>query len=151
MFRALQHRNFRLFFLGQFVSLVGFWMQNVGLSWLVYRLTHSSAYLGAITFAQQIPILLFAVPAGGVADRTNRHRLVMLTQFFLLVQASVLTLLTFGGNITILQLVILSVFLGIISAFDLPGRQSFLIQMVGKEDLTNAIALNSSMFNAARM
>lgn len=150
-FSAFKHRNFRLFVSGQFISLIGFWMQNVGQSWLVYRLTHSPWYLGAISFSQQIPILLFAFAAGGIIDRSNRRKTVILTQSLALVQASILFWLTFTGLIQISQLFFLAFFIGIISSFDLPARQSFLIQMVGKEDLTNAIAVNSSMFNAARM
>jgi MFS family permease len=148
---AFQHRNFRLFVVGQFISLIGFWMQTVGQSWLVYRLTHSAWYLGLIAFSQQIPILLVSFAAGGIVDRSNRRRLIMLTQSLALIQATVLTILTFTGIITIHQLFVLALFLGLVSAFDLPARQSFLIQMVGKEDLINAIAINSSMFNAARM
>jgi MFS family permease len=150
-FDALRHRNFRLFIPGQFVSLLGFWMQNVGQSWLVYRLTHSSAYLGAVAFSQQIPILLLALPAGGLVDRSNRHRLVIITQTLALIQAALLTFLTYFGHINVIQILILGTMLGIISAIDMPARQSFLIQMVNREDLMNAIALNSSMFNAARM
>ena len=126
-------------------------MQNVGQSWLVYRLTHSPWYLGAISFSQQIPILLFAFAAGGIIDRSNRRKTVILTQSLALVQASILFWLTVTKSIHISQLFFLAAFIGIVSAFDLPARQSFLIQMVGKEDLTNAIAINSSMFNAARM
>ena len=148
---ALKHRNFRLFVPGQFISLLGFWMQNVGLSWLVYRLTHSTTYLGAVAFSQQLPILLLSLPAGGLVDRSNRHRVVIITQTLALLQATVLTILTYTGEITVAQIMILGIVIGVISAFDLPARQSFLIQMVNKEDLMNAIALNSSMFNAARM
>jgi MFS family permease len=148
---ALKHRNFRLFVPGQFISLLGFWMQNVGLSWLVYRLTHSTTYLGAVAFSQQIPILLLSLPAGGLVDRSNRHRVVIITQTLALLQATLLTVLTYKGDITVAQIMILGIVIGIIGAFDLPARQSFLIQMVNKDDLMNAIALNSSMFNAARM
>ena len=148
---ALKHRNFRLFVPGQFISLLGFWMQNVGQSWLVYRLTHSTTYLGAVAFAQQIPIMLLAVPAGAFVDRTNRHRLVIATQTLALIQAAILTVLTYMGYITIAQVLILGTLIGVISAFDMPARQAFLVQMVNREDLMNAIALNSSMFNAARM
>jgi MFS family permease len=150
-FPALKHRNFRLFMPGQFISLLGFWMQNVGLSWLVYRLTHSSAHLGAVAFSQQIPILLLGLPAGGFVDRSNRHRLVIFTQTLALLQATALAWLTYLGNITVTQIMILGTVIGIISAFDMPARQSFLVEMVNREDLMNAIALNSSMFNAARM
>ena len=126
-------------------------MQNVGLSWLVYRLTHSTTYLGAVAFSQQIPILLLALPAGGLVDRSNRHRVVIITQTLALCQAVLLTVLTYRGEITVAQIMILGILIGVISAFDLPARQSFLVQMVNREDLMNAIALNSSMFNAARM
>ena len=148
---AFKHRNFRLFVPGQFISLLGFWMQNVGQSWLVYRLTHSTTYLGALAFAQQIPILVLAIPAGGFVDRTNRHRLVIVTQTLALIQASILTILTYFGHITVPQIMILGTLIGVISAFDMPARQTFLVQMVNRADLSNAIALNSSMFNAARM
>ncbi|HJZ12782.1 MAG TPA: MFS transporter, partial [Acidobacteriota bacterium] len=148
---SLRHRNFRLFFPGQFISVTGFWMQNLALSWLVYRLTHSTAYLGAISFSQQIPVLLLALPAGAMADRTDRHRMIILTQSLALLQATILAALTFTGKASIPSLFLLSILLGIISAFDLPARQAFLVQMVGRQDLMNAIALNSSMFNAARM
>jgi MFS family permease len=137
--------------IGQFISLIGFWMQNVGQSWLVYRLTHSPWYLGAIAFCQQIPILLIAFAAGGIIDRASRRKVVIMTQALALVQASILAYLTYINAIRIPHLFILSLFLGVISSFDLPARQSFLVQMVGKDDLVNAIAINSSMFNAARM
>ncbi len=150
-FAAFQHRNFRIFVIGQFISLIGFWMQNVGQSWLVYRLTNSAWYLGAITFCQQIPILLISFAAGGIIDRANRQRVIIMTQTLALIQATILAYLTYTGAIQIPHLFILSIFLGVISAFDLPARQSFLVQMVGKDDLVNAIAMNSSMFNAARM
>jgi MFS family permease len=148
---AFQHRNFRLFASGQFISLIGFWMQGVAQSWLVYRLTGSSAYLGAVAFAQQIPVLLLSFVAGGFVDRANRRHLVICTQVAALVQAAILASLTYAGKITIPQIFVLAVLLGLISAVDMPARQAFLVQMVGKEDLTNAIAINSSMFNAARI
>src|SRR5438552_18718743 len=94
-FSALKHRNFRLFVVGQFISLVGFWMQSVGQSWLVYRMTHSAAYLGAVNFAQQFPILLFGLLAGGIVDRTNLHRMVIFTQGLAQIQAAILTVLTY--------------------------------------------------------
>src|SRR5438132_126118 len=103
-FSALKHRNFRLFVVGQFISLVGFWMQSVGQSWLVYRMTHSAAYLGAVNFAQQFPILLFGLLAGGIVDRTNQHRMVIFTQSLALIQAAILTVLTYFGWITIPEL-----------------------------------------------
>jgi MFS family permease len=140
-----------MFVIGQFISLIGFWMQSVGQSWLVYRITGSPAFLGAIAFAQQIPILLFSFAAGGVIDRSNRRRVVILTQTLLLVQSGILAFLTYTGHINLTSLFILATCLGIISAFDLPARQSFLVEMVGREDLMNGIAINSSMFNGARM
>lgn len=148
---AFRHRNFQLFFPGQFVSLIGFWMQQTALYWLVYRLTHSPVILGTVVFSQQIPVLLLAVPAGGLVDRTNRHRLIILTQSLAFLQAVLLAILTYTHRIAVPHIFILSVTLGVIAAFDIPARQSFLVQMVGKEDLLNAIALNSSMFNGARM
>lgn len=148
---ALKHRNFRIFVVGQFISLIGFWMQSVGQSWLVYKLTGSAAYLGAIAFAQQIPILLLSFAAGGVIDRSNRRHVVLLTQSLALVQSAILAFLTYSGRITVPQLFVLASCLGVISAFDLPARQAFLVQMVGRADLMNAIAINSSMFNGARM
>jgi MFS family permease len=148
---ALRHRNFRLFVIGQFISVVGFWMQSVGQSWLVYRLTGSPAYLGAIAFAQQVPILLFAFAAGGIIDRMNRRRIILLTQSLALLQAAILAFLTYTGRISIGSLFILAAFLGAVSSFDMPARQAFLVQMVGREDLMNAIAINSSLFNGARM
>jgi len=150
-FPALKHRNFQLFVVGQFISLIGFWMQSVGQSWLVYRMTHSSAYLGAVNFTQQIPILVLGVFAGGIVDRVNRHRLVIWTQTLALVQAGVLAVLTYTGHITLPVLFVLSALLGVISALDLPARQAFMIQMVTREGLMSGIALNSSLFNAARM
>lgn len=148
---AFKHRNFRLFFLGQFISLIGFWMQTVGQSWLVYRMTQSSAYLGAINFCQQVPILLIGLLAGGFVDRTNRHRLVVITQTAALVQAGILAFLTYTGRINMPLLFVMAVLLGVISAFDLPARQAFMIEMTSREGLMSGIALNSSMFNAARM
>jgi MFS family permease len=148
---ALKHRNFRIFVIGQFISLIGFWMQSVGQSWLIYKLTGSAAHLGAIAFAQQIPILLLSFAAGGLIDRSNRRKVVLMTQSLALVQSAILAFLTYTGRITVPYLFILAGCLGVISAFDLPARQAFLVQMVGREDLMNAIAINSSMFNGARM
>ena len=149
--RALKHGNFQLFFGGQLISLIGTWMQSVAQSWLVYRLTGSSLLLGSVGFASQFPVLL-ASPIGGiVADRYNRHRVVIGTQVASMLLAFVLAGLTLANRITIPEIFVLAVLLGIVNAFDIPGRQSFLVEMVGKEDLINAIALNSSMFNGARI
>jgi len=151
MFRALRHRNFRLFFAGQIVSLTGTWMQSLAQSWLVYRLTQSAALLGAVGFASQVPVLFLSTLAGIFADRHSRHRIVISTQVAMMAQALVMAALTLTGLITVWEIFALSLFLGVCNAFDIPARQSFLVEMVGDEDLMNAIALNSSMFNSARM
>lgn len=150
--RALHYKNYRLFFGGQGVSLVGTWMQQIAMSWLVYRLTDSAFLLGLIGFAGQIPTFLLAPVAGVFADRFDRRRLLVLTQTLAMLQAFTLALLTFTGHITIWHLIPLSVFLGLVNALDIPVRQSFVIDLVeNKEDLGNAIALNSVMFNGARL
>jgi MFS family permease len=152
MFRALQHRNYRLFFGGQTISLVGTWMQRVATGWLVYRLTNSALSLGLVGFAGQMPIFVFAPIAGVVADRWNRHRILIVTQTLALLQAMALAILVMTRNVTVWQIVLLSMFLGFVNAFDMPARQSFVIEMIeNKEDLGNAIALNSSMVNGARL
>jgi MFS family permease len=149
--RAMRHRNFQLFFSGQLISLIGTWMQSVAQSWLVYRMTGSSLLLGSVGFASQFPVFL-ASPLGGiVADRYNRHRVVIATQTASMVLAFILAVLTLTHRITVPEIFVLAVLLGMVNAFDLPGRQSFLVEMVGKDDLMNAIALNSSMFNGARV
>jgi len=149
--RALRHRNFQLFFSGQLISLIGTWMQNIAQSWLVYRLTGSSLLLGAVGFAGQIPVFLVAPIGGATADRHNRHRVVITTQVASMVLAFVLAALTLTGKVQVWHIFVLAVLLGVVNSFDIPGRQSFLVDMVGKEDLMNAIALNSSMFNGARI
>jgi MFS family permease len=149
--RALRHRNFQLFFGGQLISLVGTWMQSVAESWLVYRLTGSSLLLGSVGFASQFPVFLVAPLGGIVADRRNRHRVVVATQAASMVLALILATLTLTGLVRIWHIFVLASLLGVVNAFDLPARQSFIVDMVGKEDLMNAIALNSSMFNAARI
>jgi MFS family permease len=148
--RALRHRNFQLFLGGQFLSLIGTWVQSVALSWLVYRLTGSAVMLGLVAFASQIPYLFS--PIGGVlADRMNRRRLVILTQVLSAAQALLLAWLTLTGNVRVWQLFYLALTLGIIGVFDMTARQSFMVEMVGKEDLMNAIALNSSVYNSGRI
>jgi MFS family permease len=149
--RALRHRNFQLFFSGQLISLTGTWMQSVAQAWLVYRMTKSALLLGTVGFASQIPVFLVA-PLGGItADRVNRQRLVIATQTTSMILAGILAWLTLSGHIHVWHIFVLAALLGVVNAFDIPGRQSFLIDMVGKEDLMNAIALNSSMFNGARV
>jgi MFS family permease len=150
MFRALRHRNFRYFLSGQAISLIGTWMQMVAQSWLVYRLTNSALLLGAAGFASQIPILFLGPVAGILADRHPRRQIVIATQCAMMVQALIMAVLTLTGAINVLQIFILASLLGVCNAFDIPARQSFIVEMVGTRDLMNAIALNSSMFNAAR-
>lgn len=150
-FRALRHRNFQLFFAGQFISLTGTWMQSVAQSWLVYRLTGSVVLLGLIGFASQIPVFLIAPFGGVVADRYNRQKILVITQTSAMITAFVLAILTLTGSIQVWHLFVLAVFFGIANAFDIPTRQAFVSDMVAKEDLLNAIALNSSMFNGARI
>ena len=151
--RALRHRNFQLFFSGQLISLTGTWMQTVAQSWLVYRLTGSGLKLGAVGFASQIPVFLIAPIGGIVADRSNRKHVVLGTQVASMLLAFVLAALTLTHTIDhrVWLIFVLAALLGVVNAFDIPGRQSFLVDMVGKEDLMNAIALNSSMFNGARV
>jgi MFS family permease len=151
-FRALRHRNFLLFFCGQTVSLIGTWMTRLATSWLVYRLTGSSFLLGVITFAGQIPTFFLGPIAGVWADRWERRRVLLVTQFLAALQSLLLGALTLSEHITIPEVVALSFFQGLINAFDMPARQSFLVQMVeGRTDLSNAIALNSTMVNGARL
>jgi MFS family permease len=151
MLRALRHRNYRLFFSGQIISLVGTWMQNIAQSWLVYRLTGSSLLLGLVGFAGQIPVFLLS-PVGGVfADRHSRHRIVIATQVSAMLLAFVLSALTLLEHIQVWQILVLAALLGVVNAFDIPARQAFIVEMVNGEDLINAIALNSAMFNGARI
>ena len=152
MVRALQHRNYRLFFTGQSVSLIGTWMTRIATSWLVYRLTGSALLLGLVGFAGQIPTFLLAPFAGVLVDRWDRHRLLVVTQVLAMLQSAALAALTLAGVINIWHVLALSLFQGLINAFDMPARQAFVVEMVEKrEDLPNAIALNSSMVNAARL
>jgi MFS family permease len=152
MLRALKYRNYRLFFGGQIVSLVGNWMTSVATSWLVYRLTGSAWMLGVIGFAGQIPAFVLAPVAGLMVDRVNKHRLLVITQTLAMLQSFALAAVTLSGRATIAGLILLNVVDGIITAFDMPLRQSFVVEMIEKkEDLGNAIALNSSMVNAARL
>ncbi len=150
-FRALAHRNFRLFFSGQLISLVGTWMQSVAQSWLVYRLTGSSLLLGMVGFASQFPVFVFGPFGGTIADRHNRHRIVIATQTASMLLAFVLAALTLLNVVRIWHIFVLAALLGVVNAVDIPVRQAFVVDMVGKDDLMNAIALNSSMVNGARI
>jgi MFS family permease len=152
IFRALHHKNYRLFFGGQGVSLIGTWMQQIAMSWLVYRTTHSAFLLGVVGFLGQIPAFLLSSFAGVLIDRWNRRRVLLGTQSLAMVQAFILALLTLTGTIAIWQIIILALFLGLVNAFDMPTRQAFVVEMVETgEDLGNAIALNSFLFNGARL
>jgi MFS family permease len=150
-FGALQHRNFQLFFAGQLISLIGSSMQSMAQLWLIWRLTHSAALLGVLGFASQIPILVLASLGGYFGDRYNRHRGVIWTQSSAMVLAFLLAGLTLAKLINVWELIVIAFLAGVVSAFDVPIRQAFLVQMVGQEDLPNAIALNSSIFNGAQV
>jgi MFS family permease len=150
--RALRHRNFRLFFGGQSISLIGTWMTRIATSWLVYRLTKSALLLGTVSFVGQIPTFLLAPFAGVLVDRLNRQQVLIWTQTLAMVQSLALAWLTLSHRITVHDVLALSAFQGLINAFDMPGRQAFMVQMVeDRADLSNAIAINSSMVNLARL
>jgi len=152
MFRALRSRNYQLFFGGQTFSLIGTWMTQVATTWLVYRLTHSILWLGLVGFSSQILTFILAPFTGVLADRWSRHRILVITQVLGMVQSFVLAALALTGVVTAWQILILSSVQGLINAFDIPTRQSFVVDLVeNKEDLSNAIALNSFMFNSARL
>jgi MFS family permease len=149
--RSLRHRNYRLFFCGQLVSLTGTWMQNVAQSWLVYRLTGSEVLLGLVSFAGLMPIFVLSPFGGAIADRVDRRRLLIGTQTASLLAALVLALLTLLGTVTVWHVVAVAVAFGVVNAVDVPARQAFVPSLVGEEELVNAIALNSTMFNGARV
>jgi len=152
IFRSLKYRNYRLFFSGQSISLIGTWMQRIAMPWLVYHMTGSALLLGVVSFAGQIPTFILSPFAGVLTDRWNRYRVLLFTQIFSLIQAGILAWLCLAGVIQIWEIVGLSVIMGCINAFDVPARHSFVIEMVeNKEDLGNGIALNSMMFNGARL
>lgn len=152
LFRALGSRNYRLFFSGQSVSLVGTWITRIATAWLVYRLSHSAFLLGLASFAGQIPLFFLAPIAGVWIDRWNRHKTLVATQALSMLQSLALAFLTLSGRITVLDIILLSLFQGLVNAFDMPTRQAFVVQMVdSRNDLPNAIALNSSIVNAARL
>ncbi len=150
-FRALRHRNFRLFITGQVVSLVGTWMQNVAQSWLVYRLTHSELLLGTAWFCSQIAVFALGPLGGLAADRFSRRKLVIVTQILSMAQALALAALTLTGRVEVWHILTLGALLGVINAFDMPGRQSLVVHMTSQDDLLNAISLNSAVFNMARI
>ena len=150
--RALRHRNFRLFFIGQSVSLIGTWMQRIALGWLIYRLTDSEFMLGLVGFVGQAPTLLLGPFAGVLADRWNRHRLIVAMQVIATLQALALAVLVMTDAITVWEIIVLGTVMGVVNAFEMPARQTFMIEMLDdKNDLGNAIALNSSIVNGARL
>lgn len=149
--RALRHRNYRIYFFGMFVSFTGTWMQSVAQGWLIYRLTGSAWLLGLAGFASQVPVFLLAPLGGVMADRHSRHRIIIITQTVAMFQAFALAALTMGGVVTVNDVFALAVLLGIVNAFDLPTRQSFMVELVDRKDLMNAIALNSSMIQGSRV
>jgi MFS family permease len=153
MFRALKYRNFRLFVSGQSLSLIGTWIQQIAMTWLIYRMTNSAFMLGVIGFSSQIPMFLLSPIAGVLADRWSRHKVLLVIQTAALIQALILSLIVFTGYVQIWHLIFLSVVLGAINAFDMPVRQSFMFDMLenNKKDLANAIAINSSMVNSTRL
>jgi len=152
MFRSLKHRNFRLFIGGQGISLTGTWMQQIAMCWLVYRLTGSALLLGTVGFLGQLPAFLFSPIAGVMADRYDKRKMLIIVQSLAMIQAFILAALVLSGKIEIWHIIAMSILLGFANAFDMPIRQSFMIEMLGgREDLSNAIALNSSIVNAARI
>jgi len=151
-FRSLKYRNFRLYFGGQSISLIGTWIQQIAMPWLVYDVTHSVFLLGVVGFTGQIPTLILGSFTGVLTDRWNRYHILIVTQTLSMTQALILASILFYGNIQVWHIILLSIVLGCINAFDIPARQSFLVEMVeDKKDLGNAIALNSTMFNGARL
>lgn len=149
-FRSLKHRNFRIYFLGQMISLSGTWMQSVALSWLVYRLTHSPVALAQVESANLFPMLLFGLLGGSLADKCDRKKMLLCTQILAMVQASVLAYLTLTNQVQLWHAICLAAWVGTCSAFEVPSRQALLVDLVERDDLVNAISLNSSLFQAAR-
>jgi MFS family permease len=150
-FVALRHRNFRLFWFGQLISLIGTWMQSIGQAWLVLQLTHSAWLLGVVGALQFLPIMLFSLFGGVLADRLPKRKVLLFTQSFAMLQATVLWILVVSGHVQIWEVLVLASLLGLTNSLDMPTRQAFVFEMVGREDLPNAIALNSSVFNMARV
>ena len=149
--RALRHRNYRLFFAGQLISLIGTWMDQVAEAWLVYRLTGSALLLGTVAFSSQIPVFLLAPIGGALADRVDRRKILICTQSSMMLLTFMLAWLTLSHRVHIWQVITLAALTGVVNAIDLPARQAFVVDMVSRADLVNAIALNSSMFNGARV
>jgi MFS family permease len=150
-FSALKHRNFRLFFIGQCISLIGTWMQNIGQTWLVLQITHSALKLSIVTMVQFLPMMLFSLFAGTVVDRFSKRKVLIFTQTSMMILAIVLATLTYFNVVQYWHILVLGLLLGIVNTLDMPTRQSYFIELVGRKDLMNAIALNSSIFNLARV
>jgi MFS family permease len=152
LLRALRHRNYKLFFSGQLISLIGTWMQSLAMGWLVYRMTNSAFMLGLVGFSSQIPTFFISPLAGVYLDRWNKHKTIVITQTLSMMQALILAYLILSSGIQIWHIMLLNIFIGLVNGFDIPARQSFIVEMIeDRNDLGNAIALNSSMFNAARL
>src|SRR6266536_482452 len=150
-FVALRHRNFRLFWFGQLISLIGTWMQSIGQAWLVLELTHSAWLLGVVGALQFLPVMLLSLFGGVLADRLPKRKVLLFTQSFAMLQAAVLWILVASGHIQVWEVLVLASLLGFTNSLDMPTRQAFVVEMVGREDLPNAIALKSSVFNMARI
>src|SRR3954454_16771838 len=151
LFTVFRHRNYRLFFSGQLVSLMGTWMQSVAQAWLVYRLTHSPFLLGLTSFCAQVTVFFMAAFGGMIADRVDRRKMLLVTQALSMIQAAIMAVLTISGFVQVWEVILLAFGIGLINAVDVPTRQAMTIDMVGREDLRHAIALNSMMFNLARV
>src|SRR6516165_2495796 len=150
-FLALRHRNFRLFWFGQLISLIGTWMQSIGQAWLVLELTHSAWLLGVVGALQFLPVMLLSLFGGVLADRLPKRKVLLFTQSSAMLQATILWILVATGHVQIWEVLVLASLLGLTNSIDMPTRQAFVVEMVGREDLPNAIALNSSLFNMARV
>ena len=150
-FASLRHRNFRLFFAGQTTSLIGTWMQQLATGWLILQLTNSPLQVGLVSALGALPVLLFSLPAGVVVDRANKHRIIVVCQSLMLLEATTLAILVATHHVQPWHVALLAAFTGCLSAIEIPARQSFIVELVGREDLTNAIALNSSAYNATRI
>src|SRR5947209_2446365 len=150
-FAALRHRNFRLFWFGQLISLIGTWMQTTGQSWLVLQLTKDAWALGVVGALQFLPVMLLSLFGGVVADRVPKRKMLLFTQSFAAIQAAILWVLVATGTVQLWHVYVLALLLGLTNSFDMPTRQAFVVEMVGREDLSNAVALNSLLFNMARI
>src|SRR5690242_2709771 len=150
-FIALHHRNFRLFWFGQLISLIGTWMQSIGQAWLVLELTHSAWLLGIVGALQFLPVMFLSLFGGVLADRLPKRRVLLFTQSLAMIQALILWILVATGQVQLWHVLVLASMLGLTNSLDMPTRQAFVVEMVGREDLPNAVALNSSLFNMARI